>query len=269
MKMHIIRPEPARPSETSERYFRRSGKSYAKLAEAGRRHLVSAQKRTPELAKDVHYRFTGVPRGINVRADQMLWPKDDEPARTRRYCGNNFYRDLRGKTWLMAERALQVEEELISAADELCRRGGGDGGDAQALYVRVTQAESALERLDLGTIGAVHAISAAGGIPISSCNAGSFGGAHGEAFPVVCFLWRPERLPILRACAKEAGVSMWLHRRGEVVIGADYIRRFLMFAQAVLDRRQRIEDMEAVRVSREERAVGDLGFGETPEGRAS
>lgn len=193
-----------------------------------------------DLSRGVHQRFTGIIPGIRVRADQMLWPTEDEPARTGRYRGNNLYRDLRGTTWLSAQVALQLEESLISAGEALRKRGGGKPGEAEALVSQVKQVES-IWGLDLGTISAVHAISAAGGVPISSCNASSFGGYHTEPFPVVCFCWRPEQLPILRTCAEEAGVSMWLHHRGEVVIGADYIRRLLLFAGAIISRRPQLE----------------------------
>jgi hypothetical protein len=197
-----------------------------------------------ELSRGVHRRFTGIIPGVRIRADKMLWPPHAAPI-DGQYHGNGLYTDFRGKTWLRTERVLRFEQLMISRLEEICRaRGAKRGIEVAALEHRACRMEPVLKELDLGTWAVVHAISAAGGVPLSSCSGGSFGGVHGEPFPVVCFCWPPSKLHLLRMCAKEAGVSAWHHHRGEVVIGADYIRRFLMFAQALLKRRHLIDALD-------------------------
>jgi hypothetical protein len=212
-----------------------------------RANAIKRVEKTDDLKRGVHHRFENIIPGIRVRADKMLWPCAEATSEGQLY-GNNLYTDFRGKTRLQAERVLLLEDLLIRRLEAVFR---APEFVRQLTYrqeeARVSRLYKVLGDLDLGTWAAVFAISAAGGVPVASCNGRSFGGVHTEPFPVVCFCWPPAKLPILRDCAKEAGVSMWLHHRGEVVIGANYIRRFLLFAQALLNRHDSVSGSDLIR----------------------
>lgn len=178
--------------------------------------------------------FTNLAPGIRIRKDKVRWPEECLVS-GELFNGNNHYKDLRGKTWQQAQRAYQLEQDLFAKIDA-CR------SDAAEHLVRqeMLRLGEMFEGLDAGTAAAVYAISAGSGIPVSSCNGGCFGGGHSELFPVVSFWWHPSKVPLLRECAKQARLSMWLHHRGEVVVGARTIRRMLSFAGAILERRNRL-----------------------------
>jgi len=100
--------------------------------------------------------------------------------------GNQQYRDLRGVTWEEVADAARREAALFirfAAAADLEREaeqydeerlGGFDAADE-------------LWGLDVGVAAAALALSALGAIPVSSCNAGGFGGHHIADFPYVAF----------------------------------------------------------------------------------
>lgn len=188
-----------------------------------------------DLACRGYKRFTGLKKGIRIRDAELGWPTGSVPH-VGPYNGNNLFRDLRGKTWLKAERALRLERGLFNRLEACQTRADGD-----RVAIRMRAAEALLDRLDIGTISTVYAVSAAGGIPITSCNGGAFGGDHEEPLPIVGFYARKTLVPILRKCASLADVSVWTHHRGELVIGADYILKFLHFADALIGRRHEIE----------------------------
>ncbi len=183
-----------------------------------------------DLGRGGHRRFTNFVPGIRVRADRMAWPCHDAP-KSASYGGNQQYRDLRGASWLRVGRLLALEDAIFAKIE-----GGMSPPQRDRLQRQMVRAE-VHHGLDLGVMAAVAAISAAGGIPVSSCNGGCFAETHFEEFPVVSFHWPTDRLKLIRECAKEAGVAMWVHRHGELVISADYIRRFLLFAEALLRRK--------------------------------
>jgi hypothetical protein len=188
-----------------------------------------------DLIRGIHKRFTGIRRGTRVRDADLGWPMLPIPP-VGRFNGNNLFRDLRGKSWHSAQRALQIEEGLFRRLEA----ARGSEADEALVLARIRLTEARL-KLDLGTIAAVYSISAAGGIPIASCNGGSFGDDHGEPFPVVTFYWPAPLMVVLRQCVAATGVSLWTHHRGELVIGADYIRRFLLFSRALQERRLKLE----------------------------
>lgn len=174
--------------------------------------------------------------GIRVKDNKVGWP-DECLVSGEAYNGNNLYKDLRGKSWHDAARAHRLEQDLLSRVEN-CRTHAG----RTHLVQRISRLERMLDGLDAGTAAAVYAVSAAGGIPVSSCNAGCLGGHHCEPFPIVSFWWPRLKLPILRECAKRARTSMWVHHRGEVVVGAKTIRRMSNFAGMILERRDCLEN---------------------------
>jgi hypothetical protein len=115
--------------------------------------------------------------------------------------GNQQYRDLRGMSWAQVEAALRQEAAFfnrLAAAADL---------DEEAELIEEEREaadfpEDDLWGLDVGVISATLALSALGATPVSSCNAGGFGGHHVAAFPhVAFFLPRSSRSPRKRTSA--------------------------------------------------------------------
>jgi hypothetical protein len=193
------------------------------------------------MARGLDRRFDDLAPGIRIRKDKVGWPNEEEVS-GQTFNGNNLYMDLRGKSWRQAERAFQIEQSLFGGISG-CRTAERQ----QVLLRRIWKLEQLFDGLDIGTVAAVYAISAAGGIPVTSCNAGCFGGSHREPFPVVGFWWPRSNLPLLRECAKQAQISLWLHHRGELVAGSRTIRRMSAFAAALLERRERFQELGRIR----------------------
>lgn len=117
---------------------------------------------------------------INPTAAELRRGEDDGLA------GNQHYRDLRGFGWESVADALHREaaifERFAATADI----------DEEAEQFEEERADAfddadALWGLDVGTVAATLALSALGAIPVSSCNAGGFGGCHVARFPYVAF----------------------------------------------------------------------------------
>ena len=149
--------------------------------------------------------------------------------------GNQQYRDLRGMSWDQVERALKQEAEFfdrLAAAPDLDVEAELIDEEREAAYF----SEDDLWGLDVGVISATIALSALGGTPVSSCNAGGFGGFHVAAFPYVAFfLPRSEAAEVL-AIAEVADVGLDVVAGG---IARLYGRTDLdlhRFAQAALKR---------------------------------
>jgi hypothetical protein len=121
--------------------------------------------------------------------------------------GNQHYRDLRGISWQQVAAALRKEAELferLAAAADL-------DDEAERIDEEREEAdfpEDDLWGLDVGVIGATLALSALGATPVSSCNAGGFGGHHVAAFPHVAFFLPPSAAGAVLAIADEADVGV-------------------------------------------------------------
>lgn len=121
--------------------------------------------------------------------------------------GNQQYRDLRGMTWAQVAAALLQEAELfnrLAAAADL---------DEEAELIDEEREEADfpdddLWGLDVGVISATLALSALGATPVSSCNAGGFGGHHVAAFPHVAFFLPRSAAAEVLAIAEAADVGL-------------------------------------------------------------
>ena len=127
--------------------------------------------------------------------------------------GNHQYRDLRGIDWHQVEAALYEEAELFrrfAAAADI---------DAEAELYEEEREEADFPEddfwgLDVGVIGATLALSALGAVPVYSCNAGGFGGAHAAAFPHVTFFLPRQNASEVLGVAVEADVGLDLVEGG-------------------------------------------------------
>src|SRR5437867_963142 len=107
-----------------------------------------------------------------VDSKQLSWPK-----RTNTYPGPGWNRDywnLKGLTWEHAQEVLDYE--MTHLRQHAIHDDVFESEDADDL-------EDCLMGLDLGVASAVAALSAAGCIPVASCNGGVLGDAHHEKYP--------------------------------------------------------------------------------------
>ena len=89
--------------------------------------------------------------------------------------GNRSYHDLRGFSWEEVRAALDAEISVINrlkAAEDL----EAEISALEDLQATSFEEEPALWGLDVGVAAATIALSAYGATPVSSCNAGAFGG---------------------------------------------------------------------------------------------
>ena len=127
--------------------------------------------------------------------------------------GNQQYRDLRGIAWDQVAAAIREEyhlfDRLAAAADLDNEAALIDEEREEAIFP-----EDDLWGLDVGVIGATLALSALGATPVSSCNAGGFGGHHVAAFPYVAFFLPREAAAEVLAIAEAANAGLDLVEGG-------------------------------------------------------
>lgn len=163
--------------------------------------------------------------------NEMCWPSEAQ-ASGRSYIGNNMYRDMRGTTWDEARRMRDAEARVIETWED---QGGWSA--RAALFPCVQGWSRVAGGMDLGVTSATWALAAAGGVPMASCNGGAFGGKHIDDMPCIAVWWRLSTLDALVDCVVQTGMTTWMSRHGTIVIGADYVRKFLILADALHERR--------------------------------
>jgi len=149
--------------------------------------------------------------------------------------GNTMFQDLSGCSWAEAAAVVTAEAGLITrlttAADL----------DAEAEVVEEERYDAfedsdALWNLDVGVIGAVIALSALGCAPISSCNAGAFGGQHQAQHPYVAFFLLVAALPEVLSLAEASGVGLILDPEGRAQLYSDRDLGLARFAELAVAR---------------------------------
>lgn len=127
--------------------------------------------------------------------------------------GNRSYRDLRGFPWEEVRAALDAEIAVINrlkAAEDL----EAEVSAFEDLQATSFEDEPALWGLDVGVAAATIAISAYGATPVSSCNAGAFGGQHQARYPYVAFFLSKELAPEIMLCAEASDVGLLCDENG-------------------------------------------------------
>ena len=146
-------------------------------------------------------------RSLDPDALGVLSDEDAERGEEDGLEGNQLYCDLRGITWGQVADALRQEAAFFSrltvAADL----------DAEAARIEAEREEADFPEedlwgLDVGVIGATLALSALGATPVSSCNAGGFGGQHVAVFPHVAFFLPRTAAAEVLAIAEMADVGL-------------------------------------------------------------
>ena len=131
--------------------------------------------------------------------------------------GNRSYRDLRGFSWEEVRAALDAEIAMINrlkAAEDL----EAEASAFEDLQATSFEDEPALWALDVGVAAATIALSAYGATPVSSCNAGAFGGQHQAKYPYVAFFLPSELAPEIMLCAEASDVGLVSDENGIVRI---------------------------------------------------
>jgi hypothetical protein len=120
--------------------------------------------------------------------------------------GNQQYRDLRDVDWEDVEGVLACEAAAFTRFAE-----ADDLDQAAELFdeerLELVEPDD-LWGLDVGVAGAALTLAALGAIPVSSCNAGGFGGHYVARFPYVAFFIGVADPATVLALAAEADVGL-------------------------------------------------------------
>jgi hypothetical protein len=187
--------------------------------------------RTP-LSFDVEIR-----RILDIDALEDLSDEEAEEADESGYlAGNQAYRDLRGWDWTAVGEALDVERGLIRRLQD-----AADPALEEELFneerLQTIEPVEELWGLDVGVAAATIAISALGGSPVSSCNAGAFGNHHQARHPYVAFYLPKARGQQLLELAEAADVGLIVDA-GLAQIYARTVVDLFRFAELAWTRRE-------------------------------
>ncbi|AZG78727.1 hypothetical protein [Methylocystis rosea] len=175
-------------------------------------------------------------RHLNVADLADISPDELEQAEEEgALAGNRAYCDLRGCGWGVVRTALDIETKLIE------RLKMADDVDAEMSAFEEERAtafddEPALWGLDVGVASATIAISAYGAIPVSSCNAGAFGGRHPVRYPYVAFFLPKDLAPEILRCVEAADVGLLCDESGIAQIYGQGEMDLVRFAQTAWER---------------------------------
>jgi hypothetical protein len=168
----------------------------------------------------------------------LRWPDPGEAADESGLGMNRSYGDLRGMSWKDAKGIFEHETSLIDRMEA--------ADDPEEEQERITEEmyehDVGLFGLDMGVASAAIALSAAGCITCTCCNAGAFGDGHAENYPVVAFFAKPRHVELLLKCAEEAGVGLENHE-GTAIVFANDIRRMRLFATALIQQSGKFREL--------------------------
>jgi hypothetical protein len=157
----------------------------------------------------------------------------DEGEESGFLAGNQMYQDLRALSWADLAAAIALEASLIARLQQ-----AADLDSAAEILdderLDVSEPADGLWGLDIGVASAVAAFSVLGGTPVSSCNAGGFGGTHSADPPYVAgHLPKTAGYALLRA-AEAANVGVATAADGLVQVFGRTDMDLLRFARTVL-----------------------------------
>jgi hypothetical protein len=157
----------------------------------------------------------------------------DEGEESGFLAGNQMYQDLRALSW--ADLAATIELE----AAHIARLQAADDLDAAAEILDderldVNEPADGLWGLDIGVASAVVAFSVLGGTPVSSCNAGGFGGTHTAEHPYLAGYLPTAASGALMTAAVAADVGIASTEDGLVQVFGRTDFDLLRFARSVI-----------------------------------
>jgi len=185
----------------------------------------------------------------HIDTSDLAWPVRREATTGFGMGCNCDYQDFRRLPWREAQRLLNAELSFVLQIEKARRPEATCRAIDRELFET-----SVLHNLDLGIASSVVALSAAGCVPFSSCNAGAFGGFHPEQFPCVAFCARPETCVLLLECGTSASIGLADSDRVLVAYAED-IRGMLRFAASLIERRRQFSAVHKSR-PRAGRAAG-------------
>jgi len=145
---------------------------------------------------------------------------------------NHDYVDMRGYSIADAREVVAEEAQLLDDIEAI----GADDDRLNELLERLYEDASELSGFDVGTAGAIFALSAAGAAPISSCNGGLLGDtSHSSQVPHILFSVVRDRLKPILAAAEAADVGL-LNNSGHVEVFANRVPGLHTFAKQLLHR---------------------------------
>jgi len=148
---------------------------------------------------------------------------------------NHAYVDMRGYSIADAREIVAEEAQVLDEIEAI----GDDDDRLEEILEGLYEDASELSGFDIGTAGAIFALSAAGAAPISSCNGGLLGDtSHSSQVPHILFSVARERLGPILAAAEAADVGL-LNNSGHVEVFADRIPRLNVFARQLLHQLER------------------------------
>jgi hypothetical protein len=189
-----------------------------------------------------NYRKHDVEIVRHLVVESLSWPAPGEAADESDLGCNRAYMDLRRATWAGARLAFERENELI---DRLER--SDDPEQEYSKIEELTYEDDNLYSLDIGMASTVLGLSAAGCIPLSSCNAGAFGGQHAARHPVVAFYARPAIAQAILTCAEQTQVGLETDRQGFLIVYSDDIRALRRFAAALIEHKETFRGLKPTR----------------------
>ena len=157
----------------------------------------------------------------------------DEGEESGFLAGNQMYQDLRALSWADLAATIELEAELMArlqAADDL--DAAAEMLDEERLDVN--EPGDGLWGLDIGVASAVAAFSVLGGTPVSSCNAGGFGGTHTAEHPYLAGYLPAAASGALKKAAVAADVGIASTEDGLVQVFGRTDFDLLRFARSVL-----------------------------------
>lgn len=170
----------------------------------------------------------------NASGAGLRWPKGEEVETDSGLGCNREYADLRRMTWRDYAEVAQAEDDLFAllvACDD--PEEELDQLEAEAEEAEETGEPDPLMGLDVGIASTVIALSAAGCIPVSSCNGGVFGRRHHERHPLVVFCAREPHLSVLNLAATEADIGLINSGDGFLLAYSGNIERMRDFARSL------------------------------------
>lgn len=168
---------------------------------------------------------------VEVDPNKLAWPERGA-ATQEGFGGNRHYFDIRAMGWREARRIQKVEADYINRI----MAAGDPIAEADLIEEEMeaewdAMGEHPLWGLDLGVAGTVFTLSAAGCIPFSSCNAGSFGSSyHPERYPLVAFFTRKRAVGTLCQAAQMSGTGLILNYDGSLQVFGQSVEALLDFA---------------------------------------
>lgn len=143
---------------------------------------------------------------------------------------NHAYVDMRDYSIPDAREVVAEEAELLREIEA----SEADEDRLEELMEELYEASSDLSGFDVGTAGAIFALSAAGAAPISSCNGGLLGEtSHASQVPHVLFSIASEKLAPILAAAEATDVGL-VNNSGHVEVFAERIPKLNAFAARLL-----------------------------------